>query len=118
MTKWAKVRQKAIDDAKKDVKHNNVEIYHYIEVNLVAKALNEPDAIVVTNSVVKNVNPDYVMMPQILIKQKRHFVKIFINRWTISSRIYHPKKVCLKVKEFGLESMEILVFITMTKCKI
>lgn len=60
MTKWAKVRQKAIDDAKKDVKHNNVEIYHYIEVNLVAKALNEPDAIVVTNSVVKNVNPDYV----------------------------------------------------------
>jgi hypothetical protein len=60
MIKWAKTTQKAIDDAKRDFQHNNVEIYNYIEVNLVAKALNEPDAVVVTNSVVKAVNPDYV----------------------------------------------------------
>lgn len=60
MIKWAKVRQKAIDDAKKDTRHNEVEVYNYIEVNLVAKALNEPDAIVVTNSIVNVVNPDYV----------------------------------------------------------
>lgn len=60
MTQWAKTRQKAIDDAKRDVQHKNIEIYHYIEVNLVAKALNEPDAVVVTNTVVKAVNPDYV----------------------------------------------------------
>ena len=42
------------------MQHKNIEIYHYIEVNLVAKALNEPDAVVVTNTVVKAVNPDYV----------------------------------------------------------
>jgi len=60
MTRWAITRQKAIDDAKRDVKHNNVEVYHYIEVNLVTKALTEPDAKVVTNSIVNVVNPDYV----------------------------------------------------------
>ncbi len=60
MTAWASIRQKAIDDAKRDIKHKNVEIYHYIEVNLVVKALKEPDAVVVTNSIVKAVNPDYV----------------------------------------------------------
>ena len=60
MTRWATVRQKAIDDAKRDVSHKNVSIYHYIEVNLVAKALKEPDAQVVANTIVKAVNPDYV----------------------------------------------------------
>ncbi|MBT4919300.1 MAG: hypothetical protein HON09_07505 [Flavobacteriaceae bacterium] len=60
MKQWAKTRQKAIDDAKRDVKHNNVEVYHYIEVNLVKKALTEPNAKVVANTVVNEVNPDYV----------------------------------------------------------
>ena len=31
MTKWFQIRQKAIDDAKKKTKHENVQIYHYIE---------------------------------------------------------------------------------------
>jgi hypothetical protein len=60
MIKWGKIRQKAIDDAKRDIAHNNVEVYNYIEVNLVTKALNEPDAQVVINSIVNVVNPDYV----------------------------------------------------------
>jgi len=60
MIKWAKIRQKAIDDAKKAVKNTDVSVYNYIEVNLVAKGINEPDAKVVTNSVVNVVNPDYV----------------------------------------------------------
>jgi len=60
MIKWAKVRQKAIDDAKKDTQHNNVELYHYIEVNLVKIALENPEHKVVTNSVLPKVNPDYV----------------------------------------------------------
>ncbi|MEY3421090.1 MAG: hypothetical protein RIR48_1379 [Bacteroidota bacterium] len=60
MIKWAKTRQNAIDAAKRDIAHNNVEIYNYIEVNLVAKAMNEPNAKVVTNSIVNVVNPDYV----------------------------------------------------------
>lgn len=60
MITWATTRQKAIDDAKKQVKHTNVEVYHYIEVNLVSKALKEPNAEVVANSIVNVVNPDYV----------------------------------------------------------
>ena len=60
MIQWAKTRQKAIDDAKRDIQHSNVQVYHYIEVNLVKKALNEPDAKVVANSVVNLVNPDFV----------------------------------------------------------
>lgn len=60
MIQWAKIRQKAIDDAKKEVAHNDVEVYHYIEVNLVKKALDEPDTKVVANSIVNVVNPDYV----------------------------------------------------------
>lgn len=60
MIRWAAVRQKAVDNAKRDFKHQNVSVYNYIEVNLVTKALNEPDAKVVVNSVVNVVNPDYV----------------------------------------------------------
>ena len=60
MKQWAKTRQKAIDDAKRDIKHNNVEVYHYIEVNLVKKALTEQNVKVVANTVVNEVNPDYV----------------------------------------------------------
>jgi len=60
MTQWAKVRQKAIDDAKRDTQHSDVSVYHYIEVNLVRKALNEPDSKVVSNSIINVVNPDYV----------------------------------------------------------
>lgn len=60
MIQWAKTRQKAIDDAKRDTKHKNVEVYHYIEVNLVRKAMDEPDAKVVANSIVNVVNPDFV----------------------------------------------------------
>ena len=60
MVRWAKIRQKAINDAKRDIQHKNVSIYYYVEVNLVNKALKEPDAKVVANTVVKAVNPDYV----------------------------------------------------------
>ncbi|GGK27422.1 hypothetical protein GCM10007962_22070 [Yeosuana aromativorans] len=60
MLQWAKIRQKAIDDAKKEIAHNNVEVYNYIEVNLVNKALKDPTAKVVANTIVKKVNPDYV----------------------------------------------------------
>lgn len=60
MKVWAKTRQKAIDDAKRNIKHHDVKVYHYIEVNLVRKAIQEPDAKVVANSIVNVVNPDYV----------------------------------------------------------
>ncbi len=60
MIQWAKTRQKAIDDAKRDTKHKNIEIYNYIEVNLVKIALDNPNTKVVANSIVNVVNPDYV----------------------------------------------------------
>lgn len=59
MIKWEKVRQKAIDDAKKDTPHSNVEMYNYIEVNLVKIALDK-GVPTVANTVVKEVNPDFV----------------------------------------------------------
>ena len=39
MTKWFQIRQKAIDDAKRKTTHENVFLYHYIEVNLVLKGM-------------------------------------------------------------------------------
>jgi len=59
MIAWEKVRQKAIDDAKKDTPHEGVAIYNYIEVNLVRKAIEE-GVTTVANSVIPEVNPDYV----------------------------------------------------------
>lgn len=59
MLKWGKVRQNAIDNAKRDVKHINVELYNYIEVNQVMIGLNESKKCV-TNEIVNKVNPDYV----------------------------------------------------------
>lgn len=60
MIKWGKIRQKAIDDAKRDTNYKNVEIYHYIEVNQVRLAVEKPNVKVVSNSIVNLVNPDYV----------------------------------------------------------
>ena len=59
MLKWAKIRQKAIDDAKRDTEYKNVNIYHYVEVNLVRRGIELGDK-VVTNTIIKDVNPDYV----------------------------------------------------------
>ena len=60
MIKWAQIRQKAIDDAKQATPHSNVQVFHYIEANLVRKAILDPEAKVVANSVISAVNPDYV----------------------------------------------------------
>ena len=40
MIKWLNNRQRAVDDAKRDTPHKDVEIYHYSEVNQVVKGLN------------------------------------------------------------------------------
>jgi hypothetical protein len=59
MIKWAKVRQRAIDQAKADFP-SDVEVYNYMEVNLVMKGMKEPQTVTVTNSILNEVNPDYV----------------------------------------------------------
>ena len=58
MIRWFQIRQRAIDDAKKATKHKNVAIYHYIEVNLALRGLeNKP---CVTKDVLPFVNVDFV----------------------------------------------------------
>src|SRR5574343_377147 len=58
MTKWYQVRQRAIDDAKKASTASNVSLFHYIEANLVLKAMNGEPA--VASSVLPNVDIDLV----------------------------------------------------------
>lgn len=58
MTKWFKIRQRAIDDARKQIEHKDVEIYHYVEVNLVTKAMEGKTAI--SSKILPNINPDLV----------------------------------------------------------
>lgn len=58
MTRWFNLRQQAIDDAKKETPHKNVDLYHYVELNLSDLALKGEAC--VTNSILPHINPDYV----------------------------------------------------------
>ncbi|MBB6462625.1 hypothetical protein [Flammeovirga kamogawensis] len=58
MTKWLQIRQKAVDDAKKKVKHKNVKLYHYVEVNLIKKGMK--GEICITESILPKVDVDLV----------------------------------------------------------
>lgn len=58
MTEWFKIRQAAIDEAKRKVAHEGVDVLYYVEVNLVKKGLNGKPCI--TESILKEVNPDMV----------------------------------------------------------
>ena len=58
MTRWFRVRQKAIDDAKRNTPHNDVSMFYYLEVNLSDLAVAGKEC--VTNSILPYVNPDYV----------------------------------------------------------
>ncbi len=58
MIAWLKVRQKAVDDAKRDTPHRNVRVWHYTEVNLAVKALEGGKT--VTNDVLPHAGVDYV----------------------------------------------------------
>ncbi len=58
MTKWFNIRQQAIDDAKKKVKHKNVHLYHYIELNLVLKGMDGKTCI--ANDILPNVDVDFI----------------------------------------------------------
>lgn len=58
MIRWFNIRQKAVDDAKRDVPHKNVEVFHYVEMNLSDLAVKGETC--VTNSILPYINPDYV----------------------------------------------------------
>jgi len=58
MTRWLQVRQKAVDDAKRDTNHKNVQLYFYVELNQSAIAMEGKTC--VANSILPTVNPDFV----------------------------------------------------------
>lgn len=58
MIAWMKIRQLAVDNARSAVAHKDVAVYHYIEVNLVKKAMAGRASIAL--SVLPEVNPDLV----------------------------------------------------------
>ena len=58
MIAWMKIRQLAVDNARAAVPHEDVAVYHYIEVNLVKKAMAGRASIAL--SVLPEVNPDLV----------------------------------------------------------
>ncbi len=58
MIDWLNTRQRAIEDAKRDTKHANVEVYQYTEVNLVQKAMRGGHTL--TNDVLPKTTVDYV----------------------------------------------------------
>lgn len=58
MQDWLNVRQRAIEDAKRAVKHRQVEVYGYTEVNLVQKAMRGGKTL--TNDVLPHTTVDFV----------------------------------------------------------
>jgi hypothetical protein len=59
MIAWLNVRQKAVDDAKRDTPHEGVEVWHYTEVNHVVLAMEEGRPALV-NEVLPHVPVDFV----------------------------------------------------------
>ncbi|MEM9398657.1 MAG: hypothetical protein AAF984_00470 [Verrucomicrobiota bacterium] len=58
MIDWLNVRQEAIDDAKREVPVDGISLYHYTEVNLVAKGMKGGKCLV--NDVLPHTTLDYV----------------------------------------------------------
>ena len=58
MIAWMKIRQLAVDNARAAVAHKDVAVYHYIEVNLVKKAMAGRASVAL--SVLPEANPDLV----------------------------------------------------------
>jgi hypothetical protein len=58
MIDWLNTRQRAIDDAKRDTPHQNVQVWHYTEVNHVKLAMEGRPALV--NKVLPFTHVDYV----------------------------------------------------------
>jgi hypothetical protein len=58
MIDWLNVRQRAVDDAKRDAKGSDVRLYHYTEVNLVQKGMKGGTCLV--NDVLPHTSVDYV----------------------------------------------------------
>lgn len=71
MTKWFQIRQRAIEDAKAKVEHKNVELYHYIEVNLALKGMEGNTCI--TKDILPHVDVDLVSYSSYEATKNRNF---------------------------------------------
>lgn len=58
MIDWLNIRQKAIEDAKRNTPHQNVQVFQYTEVNLVQKAMKGGTTL--TNDVLPKTRVDFV----------------------------------------------------------
>jgi len=58
MIDWLNARQRAVDDAKRDTPHQNVQVWHYTEVNHVKLAMDGRPALV--NEVLPHTHVDFV----------------------------------------------------------
>jgi len=56
---WFNLREKAVADARRDVPHEDVEVYYYIELNHVAKAMDD-DRPAIVNRVLPHIRTDFV----------------------------------------------------------
>lgn len=79
MTKWFQIRQQAIEDAKANVDHKSVELYHYIELNLVQKGMMGETCI--AKDILPKVDVDLVSYSSYeSIKRKKYLEKLIILR--------------------------------------
>ncbi|WP_439182767.1 hypothetical protein [Carboxylicivirga taeanensis] len=75
MIDWFNIRQIAVDDAKRNTPHNDVEVWHYVELNLVLKGIEGKKCIV--NSVLPYTNPDLVSYSSYeIIKNKESYEEL------------------------------------------
>lgn len=58
MIDWLNTRQRAVDDAKRDTPHHDVQVWNYVEVNLVKLGMSGGDC--VTTRVLPQTNVDFV----------------------------------------------------------
>lgn len=59
MRNWLILREKAVSDARRDTAHSGVNVYFYVEINLVSKAMTE-DRPSIVNKVLPHIKADFV----------------------------------------------------------
>jgi hypothetical protein len=59
MASWGSTRQRAIDDAKRGTPHKDVQVWYYMETNMVQKSVRD-GRVSVASAVIPLVNPDFV----------------------------------------------------------
>jgi hypothetical protein len=107
MIDWLNTRQKAVDDAKRDVTHDRVQVYVYTEVNRVRDAMNGLKRL--ANSVLPHTNVDYVSYSAY---DMQHLSQEEVNRTLdyVESMLPHKPRLMRKrvfIGEFGIRARSV-----------